>query len=134
MKGADEPVSTFFYLEGVSCFLFVLFFTLRESHKGPIFCVIRVSRCVMSIGYVALFASVLGFLFWNRAIKKLGANKAGRFINLMPVFSIILAVLFLDEKLMYYHLTGIIFVFAGTFVTSFKFSMVFRKNVKKIPT
>ena len=87
---------------------------------------------VMTIGYVALFASVLAFLFWNGAIKKLGANKAGPFIHLMPVFSTILAVLFLDEKLMHYHLTGIIFVFVGIFITSFKFSMVFRKNVKKI--
>ncbi|WP_269434678.1 DMT family transporter [Desulfosarcina alkanivorans] len=84
---------------------------------------------VMTIGYVALFASVLAFLFWNGAIKKLGANKAGPFIHLMPVFSTILAVLFLDEKLMHYHLTGIIFVFAGIFITSFKFSMVFRNNV-----
>ncbi len=87
---------------------------------------------VMTIGYVALFASVFAFLFWTGAIKKLGANKAGPFIHLMPVFSTILAVLFLDEKLMHYHLTGIIFVFVGIFITSFKFSMVFRKNVKKI--
>jgi len=50
----------------------------------------------------------------------------------MPVFSTILAVLFLDEKLMHYHLTGITFVFAGIFITSFKFSMVFRKNGKKM--
>mgnify|MGYP000344975976 FL=1 len=86
---------------------------------------------VMTIGYVALFASVLGFLLWNGAIKKLGANKAGPFIHLMPVFSTILAVLFLDEKLMHYHLSGTIFVFAGIFITSFKFSMLLRKNVKK---
>ena len=39
--------------------------------------------------------------------------------------------LFLDEKLMHYHLTGIIFVFVGIFITSFNFSMVFGKNVKK---
>ena len=58
-----------------------------------------------SIIYVALFASVLAYLFWNKAIQIIGANKTGIFIHLMPVFSIVLAILFLDENLKAYHIS-----------------------------
>ena len=74
----------------------------------------------LTIGYVALFASVLAFIFWNRAISILGANIAGPFIHLMPVFSTILAVIFLDETLTTNHLQAIPLIFGGIFLTNFR--------------
>ena len=71
-----------------------------------------------SIIYVALFASVLAYTFWNKAIQIIGANKTGIFIHLMPVFSIILAMIFLDEKLRGYHIKGTILIFSGIFLTT----------------
>jgi drug/metabolite transporter (DMT)-like permease len=71
-----------------------------------------------SIIYVALFASVLAYMFWNKAIQIIGANKTGIFIHLMPVFSIILAMIFLDEKLRGYHIKGTILIFLGIFLTT----------------
>ncbi len=71
-----------------------------------------------SIIYVALFASVLAYTFWNKAIQIIGANKTGVFIHLMPVFSIILAMIFLDEKLRGYHIKGTILIFSGIFLTT----------------
>jgi drug/metabolite transporter (DMT)-like permease len=71
-----------------------------------------------SIIYVALFASVLAYIFWNKAIHTIGANKTGIFIHLMPVFSIILAMIFLDEKLRGYHIKGTILIFSGIFLTT----------------
>ena len=73
-----------------------------------------------TILYVALFASVLAFIFWNRAVRSVGANKAGPFIHLMPVFSTVLAVVFLDEKLYDYHLQGILLIFTGIMLTTFR--------------
>lgn len=75
---------------------------------------------VVTIVYVALFASVLAFIFWNRAVASLGANIAGPFIHLMPVFSTILAVLFLDEKLTPNHFQAILLIFTGIFLTTFR--------------
>ena len=46
---------------------------------------------------VALFSSVLAYLFWNRGVAEVGANVAGLFVHLMPVFGIVLAWLFLGE-------------------------------------
>ncbi|WP_028583741.1 DMT family transporter [Desulfogranum mediterraneum] len=75
---------------------------------------------VITVGYVALFASVLAFIFWNRAVRAIGANKAGPFVHLMPVFSTILAVLFLDETLTSYHLQGMVLIFSGIVMTTFR--------------
>ena len=47
---------------------------------------------------VALFSSVLAYIFWNRGVEAVGAQVAGLFIHLMPVFGVILAWLFLDER------------------------------------
>ena len=76
----------------------------------------------LTIGYVALFASVLAFICWTRAIREVGANRAGPFIHLMPVFSTILAIIFLDESLLGYHVRGMFLVFTGIFITTFSIS------------
>lgn len=79
----------------------------------------RVSTASIStILYIALFASVLAFIFWNRAVRTIGANRAGPFIHLMPVFSTILAVIFLDETIQRYHLQGIGLIFIGIAMTT----------------
>ena len=75
---------------------------------------------ISTILYIALFASVLAFIFWNRAVRTIGANRAGPFIHLMPVFSTILAVIFLDETVQRYHLQGIGLIFIGIAMTTIK--------------
>ena len=91
---------------------------LLELSHGRTFTVNPAS--VVTILYVAVFASVLAFIFWNRAIRTIGANKAGPFVHLMPVFSTILAVLFLDETLAWHHAQGIALIFGGILMTTFR--------------
>ncbi|MEP7181945.1 MAG: DMT family transporter [Betaproteobacteria bacterium] len=67
---------------------------------------------------VALFSSVLAYIFWNRGVELVGANVAGLFVHLMPVFGIVLAWLFLGERLAPFHVAGIALILAGIFVTS----------------
>jgi len=83
---------------------------------------------IITIIYVAVFASVLAFIFWNRAVTELGANIAGPFIHLMPVFSTILAVVFLGEKLTPNHIQAILLIFGGILMTTFR---VKKKNKKQ---
>ncbi len=68
---------------------------------------------VLSILYVALFPSILAFFCWNRGVEIIGANKAGLFINLVPVFTSIMAIVWLNESLQAFHVAGIILVFSG---------------------
>ena len=67
---------------------------------------------------VALFSSVLAYIFWNRGVEVLGASVAGLFVHLMPLFGIILAWVFLGEQLMPYHVAGIALILCGIWLTS----------------
>jgi drug/metabolite transporter (DMT)-like permease len=68
--------------------------------------------------YLGLFPSVIGYVFWNRAVEEVGASVAGLFMHLMPVFGSLLAWLFLGERLLWFHLVGIGLIFAGIFLTT----------------
>jgi drug/metabolite transporter (DMT)-like permease len=67
---------------------------------------------------VALFASVLAYIFWNRGVEQVGASVAGLFVHLMPVFGILLAWLFLGERLALFHVAGIALILTGIWITS----------------
>jgi drug/metabolite transporter (DMT)-like permease len=53
------------------------------------------------------------FFCWNRGVESIGANRAGLFINLIPVFASILAIIWLDESLKAFHLSGMMLIFSG---------------------
>lgn len=73
---------------------------------------------LISIAYVSLFPSVLSFIFWNSGVARVGANRAGIFIHLMPVFSILLAFLFLGERPRMFHLYGMALILTGIVMTT----------------
>lgn len=63
--------------------------------------------------YVAVFPSVIAYLLFNRGVDLIGPARAGQFINLMPLFGAVLAVLLLGEPLRGFHLLGGGFIVAG---------------------
>jgi drug/metabolite transporter (DMT)-like permease len=71
-----------------------------------------------ALGGVALFSSVLAYIFWNRGVEEVGASVAGLFVHLMPVFGVVLAWLLLDERLATFHIAGIALILCGIYVTS----------------
>jgi drug/metabolite transporter (DMT)-like permease len=68
---------------------------------------------VLAVGYVAIFPSVLAYAFYNRGVDLIGANRAGTFIHLMPLFGSIMAILFLGESFHLYHAIGIALILGG---------------------
>jgi drug/metabolite transporter (DMT)-like permease len=75
-------------------------------------------RVLLSIGYVALFPSIVAYFCWNRGIDIIGPNRGGLFICLIPVFASMLAIVFLGEILRAYHITGMLLIIAGMFIFS----------------
>jgi drug/metabolite transporter (DMT)-like permease len=71
----------------------------------------------LAIGYAGVFPAFLGFIFWNKGVEQVGASKAGLFIHLLPAFGILLAALFLGERLLSFHFAGIALIFGGIFLT-----------------
>jgi len=76
------------------------------------------SATVVSVSYVAVFPSILSYIFWNHAVSKVGPNMAGYFIHLVPVFGIVLSVLLLGEEIHLFHLAGIACVASGICLTT----------------
>ncbi|MCW5700118.1 MAG: DMT family transporter [Rhodospirillales bacterium] len=72
----------------------------------------------LAVAYVALFASVIAYIGWNRGVALIGANKAGLFMHLMPVFATALAVLLLGENLHFYHGVGVSLIVLGIVLTT----------------
>lgn len=56
--------------------------------------------------YAGLPASVIAPFLWIQGVKRLGANKAALFMNLAPVFTAIIAIIFLKEQIHSYHIIG----------------------------
>jgi drug/metabolite transporter (DMT)-like permease len=68
---------------------------------------------ILTLGYVVLFPGIFAFLFWIKGIDIIGANRAGVFLHLMPIFGALMAMIIFDEKFMFYHFLGAIFIIAG---------------------
>lgn len=73
-----------------------------------------------SVTYLSLFASILAYLFWNKAIALVGAEQAGVFIHLMPAFGLILSVILLGEKVTDADLSGLSLILTGLFIATGK--------------
>ncbi len=68
---------------------------------------------IMSIIYIGVFASLLAFILWNKAIAIIGAVNAGMVYYSLPIFSGILAIIILDESFSRLHLYSMLLVLAG---------------------
>ena len=67
----------------------------------------------LTLTYVVFFPGLFAFFFWIKGISIIGANRAGIFLHLMPIFGAIMAMVIFNEKVMYYHLLGAFFIIAG---------------------
>ena len=74
------------------------------------------------IGYVAVFASIVAFFSWNKGVSIIGPNRASLFLHLIPVFSAVWAISFLNEKFAFFHVIGVLFILSGIILSNIKLS------------
>jgi len=119
LKSFPQDLHPFSYQTGIMIagLIGILPFYLLELGMG--YQMVVNTPTLTTIVYVAIFPSVLAFIFWNRAVRDIGATRAGSFIHLMPVFSSILAIAFLGESIELFHLQGIGLVFGGIFLATY---------------
>ncbi len=70
--------------------------------------------------YVAIFPSIGSYYCWAGAVSIIGANRAGIFLSLIPLFSTFLAMIFFDEKFLFFHFIGSILIIIGLFLSNKK--------------
>ncbi len=73
---------------------------------------------LLMVGYLGLFASVIAFSLYNAGVIRVGSASAGYFGNLYPVFSALLAVVFLGEAIAWYHAAGGLLVLGGIYLAT----------------
>lgn len=67
--------------------------------------------------YIAIGPSLLSQIFFMRGVELIGPGRAGVFINLVPIFSSIMAVALLGEPFQTYHAVALVLVFAGIWLS-----------------
>ena len=70
--------------------------------------------------YVAIFPSIGSYYCWAGAVSIIGANRAGIFLSLIPLFSTFFAMIFFDEKFLFFHLIGSILIILGLILSNKK--------------
>jgi drug/metabolite transporter (DMT)-like permease len=70
----------------------------------------------ISVLYMSIFPSVVGYLVQQMSIKQIGPSKTSIFINLVPMFSIILSVIILKEILNPIKLATALLIILGVYI------------------
>jgi len=126
-RPAIHPFSFFFFTMAVAIAVCIPFYAV-ELVAGDTFQVNL--RTLASVGYLALFPSVVAFICWNYAVPLVGPNVATFFYPAAPVFASLAAVLVLGEQLYAYHFTGFILVLIGLFLSSSGVSGASRRRAR----
>ena len=75
---------------------------------------------ILILSYVVLLPGLASFILWIKGISLIGANRSGVFLHLMPILSAIMAMIFFNEKFMFYHMLGACFIVIGILLSNKK--------------
>jgi len=70
--------------------------------------------------YVVTFPAIAAYYFWQKGIEIIGPNRSSMFIQLMPLFSAVMAIIIFNEKFEFYHFAGAAFIVSGIYLSNKK--------------
>ena len=70
--------------------------------------------------YVVIFPAIAAYYCWQKGVEIIGPNRASMFIQLMPLFSAVMAILIFKEKFELYHFVGAAFIVSGIYLSNKK--------------
>lgn len=76
------------------------------------------THTVVGIAYFGVISTFIAYACWNAGAPRVGPQIAGLFSNLIPIFGLIFAVVFLGERLLTYHFVGMALVFGAVYLVS----------------
>jgi drug/metabolite transporter (DMT)-like permease len=101
------------------CFTGWLMLTAAALADGSLFALQAMSwRGGSGIVFLGLFGTAIAFTWYSEGIARIGTTKAAAFINLVPVFAVLLGTLLLDEWVGIPVLAGGALVMVGVFLTN----------------
>ena len=112
-----------FYVQTISLILFYLLWGGGQLiHPTPIFniddlCLQNTAKPILSIVYLALFASVAAFILFCFTVRYIGVTRANIFNNVRPVFTAVLMFIIFSEQLPISKWIGIVVIIIGLFIS-----------------
>ena len=73
---------------------------------------------IYTLIFLAIFPSIGSYYCWAGAVSIIGANRAGIFLSLIPLFSTIMAIFYYNEQFQFFHLIGAILIVVGLFLAN----------------
>ena len=110
-----RPLSMLFIIAALSTIV-TLPFAIWEWASG--FHLKMTWLTVGTLAYVSFFPGLAAYALWNRGIELIGANRAGPFLHLIPIFTAIIATTVLGERLYAFHVVGFALIIGGVWLTS----------------
>ena len=110
-----NSISIVFYQNLIGLLYFLPTFFITDFHRMgelPI-----LPNAVFSVVMLAIFASVIAFIFFSNGVRVLGVARSNVFCNVMPVFTAFFAWIVVGEILTPTKVIGIIIVIIGLFVS-----------------
>ena len=71
-----------------------------------------------TLAYVTIFPSLVAVASWNRGVELIGPGRAGAILHVLPIFSAVLATVFLGEVLQPFHFAGFALILAGVWMAA----------------
>lgn len=65
------------------------------------------------VAFIAIFPSLFAQTLFVRGVEIIGSNRAGLFINLVPIFGMLLSIGLIGEPLHLYHIVSLVLVLGG---------------------
>jgi drug/metabolite transporter (DMT)-like permease len=122
-------MSVIFYQSLLGLVFFIPTFFLTDYPTIQMLIVSRES--LIALLMLSVFASVIAFVLFAGAVRKVGVTRTNVFVNLIPVFTAILSWIILDEMLTISKWFGISVVVVGLFVSQWG-KIKFNREVEEI--
>ena len=75
---------------------------------------------ILILMYIVFFPAIAAYYCWQKAIELIGPNRSSMFIQLMPLFSAMMAIIIFKEKFQLFHFFGAIFIITGIYLSNRK--------------
>lgn len=118
------PLSIVFYVQSFALVLFYVLWGVMDRGNGLLGNEgIRLLgegqwvKSLLSVGYLAVLASVTAFILFCYTVRKIGVTRANVFNNVRPVFTAILMWMIFGEILPIWKIIGIIIIIIGLFIS-----------------
>lgn len=118
------PLSIVFYVQSFALVLFYVLWGVMDRGNGLLGeSAMRLLgegqwvKSLLSVGYLAVLASVTAFILFCYTVRKIGVTRANVFNNVRPVFTAILMWMIFGEILPIWKIIGIIIIIIGLFIS-----------------